>query len=329
VHALYHDLEARGRFEYVTTRPGRGTHTTPPLWYRVIFPSLLRRYSYVTPRFVLGTFTSDETRQYTMLITQNHWMGLIAADALDSRIVVTTDAPGNADKNHNDLQAVQNKGTAIFRHHNRIMYRGRLKAFVSSGYELTPGASGWLLGVNSDATVYVGMLATSADGAGEQFVVSPVDPQLGRGSWVTPTRKESLLVLEVALASDYPSFAAFRTRVESNRREWRDSNQFDYHGNGGRLTMYRGARVPAVDGKPVDLNSTMPYSSPYLRAADSSPEITIKGIDGRELILDFRYDQERLTPGSPCHRRNHPWGAGGVPGRPNLCRGGRATRGAG
>ena len=293
VRGLWHDLDARGCFEYVSSRPGRGSHTTEPLWYDVRFPSSIRRCSYVTPSFVLGTFTLDETESYTMLITQNHWMGLIAADALDSRIVVTTDAPGKADKNHNDLQAVQKVGTAVFRQNNNIMYKGHLKAFVSSTFSLQADPSGWLFAVNSDSTVYVGMFATDADEAGARYETADIADAASdhaRGKWVRFTVKRTLLVIEVALAGDAEGFDAFKSDVGDNLCKWVTSDELEYHGRHAVLTCYRDRRLPRVNGTPVSLNPRETYDSPFLSDGDSPGKVTITGIDGTTMTLDFDYE---------------------------------------
>ena len=290
IHGLWHDPEARGCFEYVSSRPGRGNHTTEPLWYHVRFPSSIRRCSYVTPGFVLGTFTLDETESYTMLVTQNHWMGLVAGDALDSRIVVTTDAPGKADKNHNDLQAVQRGGTAVFRQNSNIMFKGYLKAFVSPTFTLRDDPSGWLFAENSDSTVYVAMFATDADDVGGRYAVTDATVSDAPGKWVRFVVKRTLLIMEAALAGDYASFDAFRADMIDNACRWVSADELEYRGRHATLTCYRDSRLPRVNGSPVSLNPRRTYDSPFLSDGASPGLVTITGIDGKTIVLDFSYE---------------------------------------
>ena len=95
---LFTDTDERGDFEYTSSRPGRGSWVHPEggeLWYTVEFPSAIKRYTYVTPKFTLGTFTLDESIGYTQITNQNHWMGIIGSDDYSSRVYVQGEPRGS------------------------------------------------------------------------------------------------------------------------------------------------------------------------------------------------------------------------------------------
>jgi len=240
---------------------------------------------------VLGTFTTDEQRGYTMLITQNHWMGLVAADALDSRVLITVGVPPHSTKNHNALQAVQKRGTAMFRRHNGCQAVRELRAFVSGSFTLSEDRSGWIFARNSDHSVYVGLFATNADDAGKRYALSDAVAGNGSGTWIRFLRRDAFVVLEVAQADEYEGFEVFVKDIRDNPRRWVTDNEFEYHGRGGALTMHRDATLPKIDGQTVELCPHLTYNSPYLRTGRTGTHITIAGTDGDTLVLPFVRDQ--------------------------------------
>jgi hypothetical protein len=81
--------QAKQSYLYVSRRPGHGLNREhSPTGYDVLFPSKIRRETWVTPDYVMGTFAIDQNHEYTLLNTQNRSMGVVFADGVDSRIVV-------------------------------------------------------------------------------------------------------------------------------------------------------------------------------------------------------------------------------------------------
>jgi len=295
---LYTDTQSRGDFEYVSSRPGRGTWVHPEggeLWYTIEFPAAIRRSTYITPVFTIGTFTLDESLGYTQITNQNHWMGIIGGDGYSSRVYVQAEPRGSDLRTgYQDLQAVGSKGAAIIRRNlniselNSLGGQRRLQIFFSETFGYNYDGSGWLFAQNSDASAYLAVRAVhKTAGPAYSFTYDYV----AKGDWVTVGNLNADIIIDVRKASDYTSFQSFKNDILDNQIAWSQTGDMLTYTScyGESLSMYSDARLPLINSATADLNPPQVYSSPYLQADSGSRIITINDQYGNEVELDFGY----------------------------------------
>ena len=286
---LYLNSDKRGTFEYIVSRPGIATNYLKVTYWdtQLWFPAYLRYYSYVTPKFVLGSYTIDETKTYNVLLDQNPWMGLIAADQIESRIGITMEAYSWKPRNGNtDIYGVGNKGTLIFRRHNSVGDSRYPRLYVSATFtNFSEKTSGWIIGKNSDSSVYFALYCTDTDG-GNRYTISNAPADVAGAKWIYFANRSSVGVFEVGLASKYNGLNDFETKVTNNIKQWNNSNEFEYHSlYGDTFLFYRDTTLPKLNGKTVDLNPKKTYDCPYISSKYNSSKIDIR--DSK--TLDFNY----------------------------------------
>lgn len=295
---LFTDTDERGDFEYTSSRPGRGSWVHPEggeLWYTVEFPSAIKRYTYVTPEFTLGTFTLDESIGYTQITNQNHWMGIIGSDDYSSRVYVQGEPRGSDLRTgYQDLQAVGCKGAAIIRRNINISdvnsdgQPRRLQFFFSAAFGYNYDDSGWLFSQNSDGSVYLAAGAFhQTEGAGYSFRYDPD----ASGDFVSVGNLDAYAVLDVRKASDYTDFQAFKNDILDNFLVWSQTgDRLSYTNSyGDTLSMYNDARLPEINYSEVVLDLALTYDSPYIQAVSGSNDVKIADQYGNELLVDMGY----------------------------------------
>ncbi len=290
---LYTDTQSRGDFEYVSSRPGRGTWVHPTggeLWYTVEFPAAIRRSTYITPAFTIGTFTLNESLGYTQIINQNHWMGVIGGDNYSSRVYMQAEGRSyDTRTGYQDLQAVGSKGAAIIRRNINISegYR-RLQIFFSQTFGYNYDGSGWLFAQNSNSTAYVAVRAVHKT---ESPAYSFAYDSVAKGDWVTIGNLGANIIIDVRKASEYANFQSFKADVLDNSIIWSQTGDSLTYTScyGDAITMYNDARLPLINAETVDLNPPQVYSSPYLQADAGSSLVTINDQYGNEKVLNFGY----------------------------------------
>jgi hypothetical protein len=300
---LYTQPQSRGDFEYISARFGRGYWEHPEGGRYMQFlqlPSSVRRYTYVTPLFTLGTFTLDETWETYVGVRQNHWMGVLGADNYSSRVYVQAEPRGeDLRTGYNDLQAVQKNGTALIRRNINISQNNqyseprRLQLFFSEdfGYNYDP-PTGWLFSQNSDGSVYLAAAAVhKTDPAGYSFVY---DSQ-AVGDFITVDNLDAVIILDVRKAADYADFQSFQNDILDNSVSWSSSGDaLTYTGScGDTLTMYADSRLPKVNSGQVEINPPQIYISPYLQVG-SGNNVIISDQYGGSTTLNFDYCVEYL-----------------------------------
>ncbi len=295
---LYTNTQTRGDFEYVSSRPGRGTWVHPEdgeLWYTVEFPAAIRRCTYITPTFTIGTFTLDESLGYTQIINQNHWMAVIGGDNYSSRVYVQAEPRGSDLRTgYQDLQAIGSKGAAIIKRNINISDvnssggQRRLQIFFSQTFGYNYDGSGWLFAQNSNSTAY---LAIRASHNTQSPAYSFAYDSAAAGDWVTVGNLAANIIIDARKASDYTSFQSFKNDILDNPIVWSQTGDMLTYTScyGDALTMYNDARLPLINAETVDLNPPQVYSSPYLRADAGSSLVTINDQYGNEVVLNFGY----------------------------------------
>ncbi len=275
---------SRGSYEYIVTRPGRGTHTTTPeLIYTVAFPSKIRWYSWCTPQFILGSVTLDENQAYTLISDQNRWYGLVAADTFDSRIYFTPDI-NDENNSYRDYIAAQHKGTMLIRKHKNAQTFG-FGMFVSGSFTVSQ-ESGWVFGYNSQSSVYFGAYAVSSDLWGQRCVITNATEVSGK--WVTFNIPSTTVIFESASAGDFAGFTDFKNKVKANAKGL-SGTRYDYTSvyDNAVVSIFTDTTLPRINGQTVALDTENTYKSPFLNALYDSPTVTITDTAAAVLNLDF------------------------------------------
>ncbi len=278
------DQDARGSYEYIAARPGEGTN----FWdeggsphYDMLFPSRIRWYSWCTPQFILGSVTLDENEVYTPISEQNRWYGLIAANNPDSRIYFSPESTANT---YNDYIAVQYKGAMLIRKSSKASASLGFKMFVSSSFSRI-SESQWIFGLNSNNSVYYGVYAVQGDLWGTRYTQAAAAFE---GTWITFTIPNSIIVLQVGLASDYAGFDAFKTLVKS-RSKGLTGTRYNYTAidDSAVLSMYTDTSLPQINGVNVNLEPEKKFNSPFINSDYDSTILVITDTNNESIILDF------------------------------------------
>ncbi len=290
-------------FWHVSRRFAAGYHYVEyniPVYY-FDFPQDIRRHTYGTDKYVLGSFLIDEdggTSKYVMLNTQNQWMGAVCrANPTYSRVYFQTRYPDDASpSNHRDLNAMQ--------YHNAVLVKRQVTAanydlfcFMSNDFRanrVDPDASTnyWIFSRNSDSSVYVAMKAVDATSSGFYNIdVSKSVPGYGDPMLVKFADNTTICAMQVVKASDYADFAAFQTAVKNLTFQTNGANEVEFVTlEGYNLKMYRDGSDPKLDNSVYGLNISRTYSGNYLwNDTHGDVSIDVRDPSGNALLLDFNY----------------------------------------
>ena len=289
-------------FWHVSRRFAAGYHYVEyniPVYY-FNFPQDIRRHTYGTDKYVLGSFLIDEdggTSKYVMLNTQNQWMGMVCrANPTYSRVYFQTRYPDDAStSNHRDLNAMQ--------YHNAMLVKRQITAanydlfcFMSNDFRanrVDPSASTnyWIFSRNSDSSVYVAMKAVDATSTGFYNIDVSTVPGYGDPMLVKFDDNTTICAFQVAKASSYADFAAFQTAVKNLTFRANGANEVEFVTlEGYNLKMYRDGTDPKLDNVTYGLNISRTYSGGYLwNDTNGDVSINVKDPTGNELLLDFNY----------------------------------------
>ena len=294
---LARNTEKKGAYEYITRRLGQGNvellkeeyaaGCKTPLYYPTN-PSLLYRYSYVTPDYILGWFTIDESKHYIYINSQNQWMGVVTGAGPDSRLVVQLTPSFDERTGFRELQAVGNKNAAIFRKQLCASDEAMLRVFYSQDFNNVEQENNWIFGQNGDKKMYFALRGTSPYGKDSYEITKDK-----LGCWIEFQNRDAVIIMETACAKDYLSFADFKKDVLDNVINWEEYKEaVEYKSSrAGDLKMYIDTRLPEVNGNTLNLMPEKVLSSPYISMIYGSSKVEMTGLNGEKLMLDFEYEK--------------------------------------
>lgn len=289
-------------YQYISRRFGRGVHVSDSegLHYTIVFQgkdSSIRRYSWVTPEYVMGSLTLDPDIDYTLLTDQNRAMGVIFADHVNSRIVVhgrsshADERTGYAEISGiggpnviivgRDPNANSSIGTRVF-----IAYGSLWNNMPKDPNGVPIDEDGWLFTQTDDAYVAIRI----AKGG---YVKHSVED----GKMLDLPDMWSPIVIQMGRPADYTNpgrpvqgFAAFRASVKANPLSYNDG-YLKYTSEAGDVYEYwsEGAALPRRNGHAPSLNPAKTYSSPYILGRHDEDQITLSFPGMDSLVLDFSY----------------------------------------
>jgi hypothetical protein len=274
---LGQDIAARGRYENVQRVPGVGermkkTTTLDP-------EKSVVRYGFVTPSYVIGSFSLDPKTTYAPMSAQNRWQGVVFEGDRSSRIaphIARTDRNGELireqrvmdgfvslqDRNILITQRAEGKGGADV----------RVGFYVSNAFDRVEEEDGWIflreresfgalrvvaLGPNAYRWMPTAERNKNADDAKNAVILR--DPN-------------SPIIIVASEAGDYGNdFAKFKAALKKQKIEY-DRRVLRF----ADLAFYGSEKIGTRSGVAVDLSPPRLYDSPFIRSEWLSGKIFMK-----------------------------------------------------
>lgn len=265
---------------------------------RYAFPSDIRRDSWWTPDYVLGSMTFSQTAGYHRhYATENRFAGVVFASGVNDRLIIQgtgkgSNAGGPLDWRGivsaigkdalvaaKDVSALENTGTRAFVAH--ALYRTKVLR------------DGWLFMQAGDGYV---ALRVATGGSAPHFTWSNRNLNgrvCAEGWYLIPNDGWSPVVLQCGRAAEHGSFLAFQEHVVRDTTfEWNTAahpEALRYVSlKGDELMIWRQRpTLPELNGKAIDLNPARLYDSPYLQGTYGQDNMLLRFPGMRDLVLDF------------------------------------------
>ncbi|MEI8206836.1 MAG: hypothetical protein WCG03_08155 [Kiritimatiellales bacterium] len=291
--------QTKGSYAHTSRRPARGTHIIKDgdPWYTLKWPADMRRFTYCTSNYVLGGFSINDqasSTNYTLLISQNQWMGLVTSCSIYSRVYFQCGSPTNTVSGYRELTAIGSKGGMLIKRQKMVPGTPDLFCWMSDDfrtYRVGPDSTTdyWIFSKNMDGSVYVAVKAIEATSAGF-YSLTTDGPGYGDPLKIDFSDDNTICALEAAKASDYASFSAFQAAIKASTFS-KSGTEVTYSTLAGDvLKMYTDGAMPTLNGANFGLNISVTYSGNYLyNSTYDSPVITLEDPSGNTLSLDFNY----------------------------------------
>jgi hypothetical protein len=286
-------------FEYVSRRLGMGESISGGYTVRFdpdrsIGESNIRRQSYVTPDYVIGSMTWSPSKKYIDLSNQNRAVGVVFASHPDARIAITgigeaqepsplggkrtgyseinAVSAGNCMIVARDAKARQSAGTQIF-----VSAAGGLWGSVGLDAKGGAQAPSWIVGQTGSAFLAIRPLS--------EFSVSELSD--GSGGVIRILDPKAKIIVQLGRETEYKNLSAFKARVSALPIDLRNEI-LSFTSLQGVTFQVGTSRAPLVNGARQSLNPIKAYSSPYILGVHGSRSILLSHPDYPEgLELDF------------------------------------------
>ncbi len=278
---------ARPNFLYTSRRFGRGGAWNSNSDYTVVFDngdSSIRRETFVTPDYTMGSFALDMNKDYIALIDQNRVMGLMFAFAPNERIMVFGKGGTDPTKSFADINGVTRDNCMVVQRDKNASSGGNATQLYVSPQAWTNRVevNGWLFTQLGNAYCAIkpanGSYTTEVAGSGVNLTLGDL--------WAP-------VVIQMGQAGEYADFADFQSSVQANAFTY-VSGTMNYTSEAGdTFTFYANSKTtPRVNGSTVNLNPEKTYDSPYLSMTHGAEIATFRYTGYPDLILDFGYDPD-------------------------------------
>jgi methionine-rich copper-binding protein CopC len=272
---------ARPNYLYTSRRFGREGGSVG-LDYIIGFDSgnsNLRRDTWVTPDYTMGTITYDMNRQYTQISDQNRAMGVMFASGPNNRVMVFGEGSSFDDKSYADLTGVTRANCMVVQRDQNANNSGSgMLAFVPNAlWNARVEASSWIFLQSGNA--YCALRP-----AGGTYTATVAT----HGVDISMSNSWAPVIIQMGQASGYADFAAFRTSVIANALTF-SNNTLNYTSEAGDVfTFYANSKTtPQVNGTTVNLNPAKTYDSPYLSMTHGTDLATVSYPGYQNLLLNF------------------------------------------
>jgi hypothetical protein len=240
--------------------------------------SFLRRDTWVTPDYTMGTLTFDMNRDYLQIIDQNRAMGVMFASGADDRVMVFGKGAAN-NKSYADLSGVTRADCMIVQRDPNVNNSGSgMLVFVPSKlWNARIETSGWLFLQSGNAYCALrpadGTYTAATAAYGVDLAMSNI--------WAP-------VIIQMGQAANHANSAGFQTSVIANPLTF-SSNVLNYTSEAGdTFTFYANSKTtPRVNGTTVNLNPVKTYNSPYLSMVHGESLATVSYPGYPDLPLDF------------------------------------------
>lgn len=282
INAIANDT-SKSPYMYTSRKFGMGGGWDGNQVYTVDFDngnSHMRRDSYVTPGYVMGTITLDPARGYISLIDQNRAMGVFFSANVNDRIAVHGRAADDR-TSYTDLWGMTGVNCSVIaRDPGAAGNSIGTRVFIPSGdlWNNRVEESGWFF--------------TYTDGA-----YCALRPATG-GYTATPVSNGVMLelqdmwapvIIQMGKPEDYMElYTFFKNDVKDNTLTY-SSGLLTYHSCAGDVYEFwaNSTTLPKLNGTTVNLNPTKTYDSPYLNMQHGQQTVTVSYGSYDDLVLDF------------------------------------------
>lgn len=256
------------------TGAGRGTYT-------ISFEnenSSLRRDTYVTPDYTMGTLTFDMKKDYCKLLDQNRVMGVYFYSAKNDRIVVYGEGASNK-KSYADINGICRENCMLVQRDKNAESSGEnTLIFISKIiWDNHVDSEGWFFSKTGNA-----FIAIHPGKFGYTDAIS------GSGRIMKLNNAWLPALIQLAQASNYDSFEAFQKDVLDNRYKSKRKTVRYTSNAGDTFTVYPNSKkTPLVNGEAVELNPAKVYDSPYLSMTHGEDTVTVSYPGYPDLLIPF------------------------------------------
>jgi methionine-rich copper-binding protein CopC len=245
--------------------------------------SNLRRDTWVTPDYTMGTLTFDMNRDYTQITDQNRAMGVMFASGLNDRVMVFGKGATSDNKSYADLSGVTRADCMVVQRDQNVNQSGSgTLVFVPQNlWNARVETGGWLFLQSGNA-----YCALRPAGGTYSAVTAANGVDLAMSNIWAP------VIIQMGQAANYADFAAFRTSVIANALTFSTAsvpNTLNYTSEAGdTFTFYANSKTtPRVNGTTVNLNPAKTYDSPYLSMTHGTNLATVSYPGYENLPLNF------------------------------------------
>jgi hypothetical protein len=272
---------ARPNYLYTSRRFGRDGYNS-----LIAFDSgnsNLRRDTWVTPDYTMGTMTFDMNRDYLQIVDQNRAMGVMFASGSNNRVMVFGKGSTVDNKSYADLSGVTRANCMVVQRdpNANSTGSGTLVFVPQSLWDARVENSGWLFLQSGNAYCAVRPASGTYTAA-----------TAARGVDLSMSNIWAPVIIQMGQKANYVDFAAFQASVIANALTYSTAtvpNTLNYTSEAGdTFTFYANSKTtPRVNGTTVNLNPTKTYDSPYLSMVHGEDIATISYPGYTNLVLDF------------------------------------------
>jgi hypothetical protein len=288
--------EDKGVYEIKERRP-YGISTTDQRWQA-------RKYSYVTPHYILGGFQRGTSDKGYMELSNDHLFGLTFNTGNDAFIFpwgknygIPQDQQGcyyDQVYQYKNVMIAKMGGTTSWKYASEQGYGDPNEAparcyFANSVLDEKIEESGWIF--IKEGGAYAAYRPVSG---GYEWKNEPWwSDQFDNGIYVVADEPQIPAILEAAQVSDYSSFVEFRNDIKNRYLSYSDDT-VKYEASDGKMievnfgVLYDGNNIK-IDGQKqaTELENYKTFESPYVNSDWNSGFIVISK-DGKKCTLDFR-----------------------------------------
>ena len=277
-------LDRVGRAVYTTLSrrpgdPGEGDASVEGV-YNAAPKGRILRAGYHTPDYVLGCCMIDPRLTYTGISAQNRWQGMIFRGHPDARVFTFLGSKRKDKPQTYDAHVAVQHGPVLLLRGRPDAHKYHLDSYVyfADCLEERVEDGEWIFARHGDA-----YLGCRLPGRGQEWVTCESMP----GPVIKLADARGIVVLHAGRRADDGTFEEFRAKLLGGQSTMAD-NAFHYVcPDGVRLTMFaRDARLPEINGTPVDLTPDCVFDTPFIQSRWDSGVVTIRKGE-RELKLRF------------------------------------------